>query len=208
MENLAEPRMRTHLRYRIDRKFGELLAHGFEVVFRRETFGQQLADERVDDRIALLCRHVGLNGEGAMLTVDHIVVDQTVEIGRQHMIDAERDIDVEAVLVPNLGTGLDAADHLPEGRDIGSSILQAIEQDMLDLVRGQEGPTIPRQLRPFFEIGEAQAARSLGRLLRVHMRQPAQIAPRRDQRGAALRQGVAKIGIERVRRLHLRKMET
>lgn len=196
-----------HLRHRIDRKFGQMIADGFEVVFRRKALGQQPGNERVDDRLALLRRHIGPDREGAMLAVDDIVVDQTVQIRGEHMIDAGRDIDVEAVLVPDLGTGLYTSDGLPEARGIRPPILQTIEQDVLDLVEGREGSAILRWRGPFGETVEAQAARSRRRL-RVDTRQPPEIPPCSEQRGAALREGVAKVGTERIERLHVRQMET
>ena len=141
--------MRTHLRYSIDRKLGEVVSGRFELVVRREALGHQPRDERVDDRVALFRRHIGLDGEGAMLAVDNRVADQTVQIGGEHMIDAECEIEGQAVHIPDLGTALDAPDGLPECRGIGPPTLQAIEQDMLDLVHGREGAAILRQHRPF-----------------------------------------------------------
>jgi hypothetical protein len=67
--------MRTHLRHGIDRKFSEVIADRFEVVFRRKALSQQPPDECVDDGFALLRRHIGLDGEGTMRAINQIFFD-------------------------------------------------------------------------------------------------------------------------------------
>jgi hypothetical protein len=126
-----------HLCHRIDCKFGQMVADRFEVVVRRKALGKQGGDKRVDERVALLRRHIGLDRDGLMPPVNDIIADQTVQIARQHMVDAERDFDVELIMVRDLAKGIYVPDGLPEGRGIGPSTLQAIEQDVLNLVHGR-----------------------------------------------------------------------
>jgi hypothetical protein len=132
------------MRHRIDCKIDQLFPNGCGIIFRENALALQPRNERVDQCLALLCRHVGLDGEGATLTVNDIVAGIPVQTGGQHVIEALRDGNLANASALELGECLDASDGLPEGRGLRAAILQTIEQDVLDFLNRQEGFAILR----------------------------------------------------------------
>jgi hypothetical protein len=121
----------------------------------REGLRRKLGKERVDERVTLLRRHVVLDRKHAMLAIDDIIADQTVEIrGEEKRVVAD-DVGVEQRAWLDVGRCREAANRFPERSRFAARAGEMFDEQMLDLMRGGDAAA-PWQLEMLGEIGESE----------------------------------------------------
>lgn len=116
MEDQPDTRMFANMRYDLLRKAGEMCVDIGEAVVIAKGIALETGDEGIDERIALLCRHVVLHRVHAMLAVDDRLIEQAIEIGRkkQPVIDVDDCVALGADVRTDMRCCRKAANGIPE----------------------------------------------------------------------------------------------
>lgn len=144
-----------------------------------------------------------------MLAIDDRLIEHAIQIGRkiQPVID-EDDPTFEIDMREDLGSGREAPERFPEFRRAAPGVVEVIEQQVRNLMRRNEGAPITSRCHPFGENGPVDPAFSLRTNLGLTRRQPPEIAPSGNQRGAGRGKRLAESLLGGERWLHNLEMET
>lgn len=121
--------MFANLGYDLVREVEKMRFDVSEAVVVPEWVAENLGNECVDERIALLRRHVVLDRDQTLLAVNNRLAHMAIEIGgeEQPVIDVDDDVAIGVNVRPEMGCCREAADDIPELRRIATRFVEAID---------------------------------------------------------------------------------